>query len=60
MYKFDGSKWLEQNKEVSQTYLGEEYVEHLITKIGSGEYDLDSLTDYEKTEIENRLKNQNT
>ena len=61
VFKFDGKKWLEQNKNTSQSYLyNKEYVEFLIEKIGSGEYDLDVLSDEEKAEIEAQLKgNQN-
>lgn len=62
VYKFDGTKWIETNKETSQSYLyDQEYMKFLIDKIGSGEYDLDSLSDAERTEIEAYLKgNQNT
>ncbi len=62
VYKFDGSKWIEINKESSQSYLyDQEYIKFLIEKIGSGEYDLDSFSDAEKAEIEGYLKGtQNT
>jgi len=62
VFKFDGKKWLEQNKDVSQSYLGnEDYIEFLVGKISSGEYDLETLNDNEKSEIEQYLKgNQNT
>ncbi len=62
VFKFDGKKWLEQNKDVSQSYLGnKDYIEFLVEKIGSGEYDLDVLSDTEKAEIEEYLKGaQNT
>jgi hypothetical protein len=32
------------------------YIEHLITKIGSGEYDPDLLSDAERDRIEAKLK----
>jgi hypothetical protein len=62
VFKFDGNKWIEVNKEVTQTYLyDQEYIKFLIDKIGKGEYDLDSLNDAERNEIENYLKgNQNS
>lgn len=62
VYKFDGYKWIEINKESSQSYLyDQEYIKFLIEKIGSGEYDLDSFSDVEKAEIETYLKGiQNT
>lgn len=62
VFKFDGNKWLEQNKSTSQSYLyNKDYIEFLIEKVGSGEYDLDVLSDDEKAEIESQLKgNQNS
>lgn len=62
VFKFDGKKWLEQSKDVSQSYLGnKDYIEFLIEKIGKGEYDLEVLSDTEKAEIEEYLKgNQNS
>lgn len=61
VFKFDGSKWLEQNKDISQSYLtNKDYLEFLVDKIDKGEYDLDNLNDLEKVELENHLKgNQN-
>lgn len=58
VYKFDGYKWIQQNKNVTQTYLyNDQYIEYLIEKINEGVYDIDSLTDFEKQEIENYLTN---
>ena len=61
VFKFDGKKWLEQNKNTSQSYLyNKEYIEFLIERIKTGEYDLDVLSDNEQAEIEAYLKgNQN-
>lgn len=62
VFKFDGKKWLEQNKSVSQSYMyNKDYIEFLIEKLNSGEYDLDVLSEDEKSEIEAHLKgNQNS
>jgi hypothetical protein len=61
VFKFDGKKWLEQNKELSQSYLDKEYLEFLITKVQQGQYDIEQLTDAEKLELEEYLKGtQNT
>lgn len=62
VFKFDGAKWIEVNKENTQTYLSDiSYLEFLVNKIGNGEYDLDSLTESERMEIEAHLKgNQNS
>ena len=57
IYKFVGHKWLEINKETTDTYLfDEEYIKHLISKIESGEYDVDLLSDKEKNQIEEYLQ----
>lgn len=56
VYKFDGSRWIEISKEVSDSYLyDEEYIKHLVTKIEIGEYDVELLSDNEKAQIENYL-----
>lgn len=61
VFKFDGKKWLEQNKNLSQSYLDKGYLEYLIDKVGKGEYDVDQLTESEKAELEDYLKgNQNS
>lgn len=62
IYKFDGKKWIEISKDISQTYLyDQEYIKFLISKIEVGEYDVELLTEQEKIEIEEHLKgNQNT
>ena len=57
VFKFDGTRWFELNKETSQSYLtNEEYVKFLISKIESGEYDINMLLDVEKEQIETYLK----
>ena len=57
VYKFDGSRWLIINKENTVSYLTQpKYVEYLIDKISTGEYDPDSLTDSENQAIEEYLK----
>jgi len=56
-YKFDGNKWIEQNKTTTQSYLyNKDYIEFLIEKIKLGEYDLDMLSEHERAEIESYLK----
>jgi hypothetical protein len=57
VFKFDGKKWLEQNKDVSQSYLSNnDYLEFLVDKLGKGEYDLDMLNSHEQLEVEAYLK----
>jgi hypothetical protein len=58
VYKFMGHKWIEIEKDKSDSYLfDEKYIKHLISKIETGEYDVDLLSDKEKTQIEDYLQN---
>lgn len=60
VYKFDGKKWIEINKEQTDTYLyDQKYIKFLIDKLEKGEYDVELLSDLEKNQIEEYLKNQN-
>lgn len=57
IFKFDGSRWFEVSRDTTQSYLeNEEYIRFLISKIESGEYDLETLSDSEKESIELYLK----
>lgn len=61
VFKFDGKRWIEINKENTDTYLHDrEYIKHLVKMIDSGQYDVDLLSPNEQREIENYLRNQNT
>ncbi len=56
VYKFDGTRWIEVNKQTSDTYLhDEQYIKYLIQMIESGEYDIELLSDKERAEIEQHL-----
>jgi len=57
VYKFDGLKWIEVNKEQTDSYLYyKEYLNYLVVKIEKGEYDLELLSENEKVEIEQYLR----
>ena len=59
VYKYDSRKWIEVQKDQSDTYLhNQKYVKYLVEKIEKGEYDLDLLSETEKEQIELFLKNQ--
>ena len=56
LYKFNGTSWIEVDKKLSDQYIYDEaYIDHLIEKIGTGEYDPDLLSDAERESIEKRL-----
>jgi len=57
LYKYNGRDWIEIDKEISTSYVYEDsYIDHLITRIGSGEYDPDLLSDMEREAIAQRLR----
>jgi len=56
VYKFDGARWIVVNKEQSTSYLyDQEYIRYLVTKIESGEYDIELLSESENQQIEEYL-----
>ena len=58
VFKFSGDKWIEINKNTASSYIyDEEYIAYLVSKIESGEYDVDLLSDAEKEQIEEYLVN---
>jgi hypothetical protein len=59
LYKFNGVNWIEVDKELNNRYAyNEAYIDHLIAKIDSGEYDPDLLSASEREQIEYRLTGQ--
>jgi hypothetical protein len=57
LYKYNGSTWIEVDKHHSDNYAYDDaYIDYLITKISSGEYDPELLSEAEQTHIESRLK----
>ena len=58
LYKYNGNIWIEVDKALSDQHAYDEaYIDHLIEKISTGEYDPDLLSDAERTSIEQRLNN---
>lgn len=61
VYKFDGIRWMEINKNTTDSYVYDtNYIQFLISKIDSGEYDVELLTDIERQTIQDYLSNQKT
>lgn len=56
VFKFNGKKWIEINKETTSSYLdNKEYLQFLVSKISSGEYDIDAFTDAEQDAIQSYM-----
>jgi hypothetical protein len=52
VFKFNGQKWIEIDKKLNRSYLHDvSYIQFLIDKLETGEYDADLLTDDEHEEI---------
>jgi hypothetical protein len=57
LYKFNGVNWIEVDKSLSDQHAYDDaYIEHLIEKISTGEYDPDLLSDAERDRIEEKLQ----
>lgn len=61
VFKYNGQAWISIDKNQTDNYTyNEAYVDHLIEKIDSGEYDIELLSDNEQEQIAKRLQNKNT
>ena len=57
LFKFNGSKWIEVDKSLTDRYVyNNNYIDYLISQIGSGNYDTELLNHSERLQIEFRLK----
>jgi hypothetical protein len=60
LFKWNDTKWIEVDKDHTDSFTyNENYIDHLIAKISSGEYDPDLLNDNERQQIEQRLRDDN-
>jgi hypothetical protein len=61
LYKFNGHHWIIVDKNLTDNYTYDNaYIEHLIAKLTSGEYDPDMLSDAEADAIARRVRPINT
>jgi hypothetical protein len=57
LYKFNGTTWIAVDKNLTDNYAYDDaYIDHLIDKISTGEYDPELLSETEREHIEQRLK----
>jgi hypothetical protein len=60
VYKYNGKDWMEVDKNLTDSYTYDiAYIDHLIERIASGEYDAEFLSETESEQVAQRLK-QNT
>jgi len=57
VYKYNGHDWIQVDKNLTDSYTYDSaYIDHLIEKISSGEYDLELLNDSEREQVAQRLQ----
>jgi len=60
LFKYNGNKWMEIDKSTTDSYTyDEQYIQYLIEKLASGEYDIDQLSPSEQELVAEQLKKQN-
>ena len=62
VYKYNGKDWMEVDKNLTDSYTYDiAYIDHLIERIASGEYDAELLSETEREQVTQRLQsNTNT
>ena len=56
LFRYTGMNWMQLDKEVTDTYLNEQYVEHLTDQVVKGYTDPEDLTIQEQEEVESAIK----
>lgn len=57
VFKYNGARWIEINREQSDTHLSNDYLDYLISKLATGEYDPELLAQNEQEAITSYIKN---
>jgi hypothetical protein len=58
-FKYNGSRWIEVTRDTSDSHLTDVYLQYLVSKIATGEYDPELLTANEQDALENYIKKPN-
>ncbi len=56
LFRYTGTNWMQLEKEITDTYLNDEYVEHLTDQVVKGVTDVEDLTIQEQEEVENAIQ----
>ena len=56
LFRYTGTNWMAIEKETTDTYLNEQYVEHLKNLVVNGYTDIEDLTAQEQEEVNNAIK----
>jgi hypothetical protein len=61
VYKYNGTNWMEVDKNLTDSYTYDTaYIDHLIERIASGEYDAELLSETEREQVSQRLQQNNS
>lgn len=60
LFKYNGDKWIEVDKSINNSYTyDEQYIQYLIEKLESGEYEIDQLSAAEQDLVAEKLQQKN-
>ena len=57
LFKWNGTKWIEVDKATTDSYTyNQAYIQHLISKLEAGEYEIEDLNDAEQAQVEQQIE----
>ena len=56
LFRWTGMNWMQLDKQLTDTYLNDEYIEHLSDQVTQGYTDIFDLTTQEQEEVENAIQ----
>ncbi len=56
LFRYTGTNWMQLDKEITDTYLNPEYIEHLTDQVIKGFTDVEDLTVQEQEEVHNAIQ----
>ena len=56
LFRYTGTNWMQLDKEITDTYLNPEYIEHLTDQVTKGFTDVEDLTVQEQEEVQNAIQ----
>ena len=54
LFRYTGTNWMQLDKEVTDTYLNEDYIDHLTSLVKQGHVEIEDLTEQEQNEVLSR------
>jgi hypothetical protein len=57
LFKYNGTKWIEVDKNTTDSYTyNNAYIQHLISKLEAGEYEIEDLSEAEQAQVEQQIE----